>query len=240
MVDTSIKAIQCLILVPTRELALQYVSEIADIARRIDVKPFAVYGGFSMQTQLAKLAHGVDILVATPGRLIDLLYNTPLSLADVRTFVLDEADEMLTMGFISDVELILSCLIHEHQSLLFCATMPKKIENLAKRYLKDPLIIYMGKKRQTPKSLKHHFMQTHPRHRRYRLSKPRSGLRPRDTRHQLRLSKIYRSVYAPHRPDCKNGTKRSGAYSVYEIRSADIKSYHRYQQHKTYLGGLCS
>lgn len=165
MVDTSIKAIQCLILVPTRELALQYVSEIADIARRIDVKPFAVYGGFSMQTQLAKLAHGVDILVATPGRLIDLLYNTPLSLADVRTFVLDEADEMLTMGFISDVELILSCLIHEHQSLLFCATMPKKIENLAKRYLKDPLIIYMGKKRQTPKSLKHHFMQTHPRHR---------------------------------------------------------------------------
>ena len=110
MVDPSIKAIQSLILVPTRELALQYVSEIADIARRIDVKPFAVYGGFSMQTQLAKLAHGVDILVATPGRLIDLLYNTPLSIANVRTFVLDEADEMLNMGFISDVELL--SLIH--------------------------------------------------------------------------------------------------------------------------------
>ena len=165
MVDPSIKAIQSLILVPTRELALQYVSEISDIARRIDVQPFAVYGGFSMQTQIAKLDHGVDILVATPGRLIDLLYNTPLSIAEVRTFVLDEADEMLNMGFISSVELIFSCLVHEHQSLLFSATMPKKIESLAKKYLKDPLTIYMSKKTQAPQSLKHHFLQTRQRHR---------------------------------------------------------------------------
>ena len=165
MIDPSIKTVQSLILVPTRELALQYVSEISDIARRIDVKPFAVYGGFSMQTQIAKLDHGVDILVATPGRLIDLLYNTPLSVADVRTFVLDEADEMLNMGFISDVEWILSCLTHEHQSLLFSATMPKKIETLAKKYLKNPLTIYMSKERQAPQSLKHHFLQTSSRHR---------------------------------------------------------------------------
>ena len=165
MVDPSIKAIQSLILVPTRELALQYVSEISDIARRIDVSPFAVYGGFSMQTQIAKLNHGVDILVATPGRLIDMLYNTPLSVADVRTFVLDEADEMLNMGFITDVELIFSCLIHEHQSLLFSATMPKRIEMLARKYLKDPLIIYMGNKAQSPQSLEHHFLETHARHR---------------------------------------------------------------------------
>jgi len=162
MVDLSIKAIQSLILVPTRELALQYVSEISDIARRMDVKPFAVYGGFSMETQIAKLDHGVDILVATPGRLIDMLYNTRLSIADVRTFVLDEADEMLNMGFITDVELIFSCLVHEHQSLLFSATMPEKIEKLARKYLKDPLTIYMGKKRQAPQSLKHHFLQTNP------------------------------------------------------------------------------
>jgi len=165
MVNPSIKAVQSLILVPTRELALQYVSEISDIARRINVKPFAVYGGFSMETQLAKLEHGVDILVATPGRLIDLLYNTPLSIAEVRTFVLDEADEMLNMGFVSDIELILSCLIHQHQSLLFSATMPKKIENIAKKYLKDPLTIYMSQKSQAPQSLQHHFLQTHPRHR---------------------------------------------------------------------------
>ena len=165
MVDPSIKAVQSLILVPTRELALQYVSEISDIARRVDVKPFAVYGGFSMQTQIAKLNHGVDILVATPGRLIDLLYNTPLSIAEVRTFVLDEADEMLNMGFISDVELLFSCLVHEHQSLLFSATMPKKIEILAKKYLKDPLTIYMSKQRQAPQSLEHHFLQIYPKHR---------------------------------------------------------------------------
>ncbi len=164
MVDPAIKAIQSLILVPTRELALQYVSEISDIARQIDLSPFAVYGGFSIETQKAKLTHGVDILVATPGRLIDLLYNTPLSISDVRTFVLDEADEMLSMGFITDVELIFSCLIHEHQSLLFSATMPKKIEILAKKYLKDPLTIYMGHKTQIPQSLQHHFLQTHPRH----------------------------------------------------------------------------
>ncbi|MCK4960276.1 MAG: DEAD/DEAH box helicase, partial [Planctomycetes bacterium] len=93
MVDPSIKAIQALIIVPTRELALQYVGMIADIAKRTTVKPFAVYGGFSMAIQVGKLNHGVDILVATPGRLIDMLYNTPLSLSEVRTFVLDEADE---------------------------------------------------------------------------------------------------------------------------------------------------
>lgn len=165
MVDPSIKAIQSLILVPTRELALQYVSAISDIANKTDVNPFAVYGGFSMQTQTAKLEHGVDILVATPGRLIDLLYNTSLSLSEVRTFVLDEADEMLSMGFISDIEFILSCLVHEHQSLLFSATMPKKIEILANKFLKDPLTLYMGKTTQTPQSLKHHFLQTAPRHR---------------------------------------------------------------------------
>jgi ATP-dependent RNA helicase DeaD len=119
MVDTSLKAIQALILVPTRELALQYVTEISDIASRTDVKPFTVYGGFSIQIQTTKISHGVDILVATPGRLIDLLHNTPISLSNVRTFVLDEADEMLNMGFISDVEFIISCLIHDHQFLMF-------------------------------------------------------------------------------------------------------------------------
>ena len=165
MVDPSVKAIQSLILVPTRELALQYVSEISDIARQIDVNPFAVYGGFSIQTQIAKLNHGVDILVATPGRLIDLLYNTPLSIADVRTFVLDEADEMLNMGFLTDVEFVFSCLIHEHQTLLFSATMPKKIEILAKKYLNDPLTIYMSKESRAPQSLEHHFLQTNPKRR---------------------------------------------------------------------------
>ena len=165
MVDTSLKAVQALILVPTRELALQYVREISEIGKRTDVKPFAVYGGFSLQIQVAKLNHGVDILVATPGRLIDLLRNTSLSLSNVKTFVLDEADEMLNMGFITDVEFIISCLIHEHQTLLFSATMPKEVETLAKKYLKDPLTIYLGKGQTAPQSLRHHFLQTSSRNR---------------------------------------------------------------------------
>jgi len=159
MIDTSLREVQALILVPTRELALQYVRETSEIGKRTDAKPFAVYGGFSMQIQVAKLNHGVDILVATPGRLIDLLRNTSLSLSNVRTLVLDEADEMLNMGFISDVEFIISCVIHEHQTLLFSATMPKEVEKLAKKYLKDPLTIYLGKDQVAPQSLRHHFLQ---------------------------------------------------------------------------------
>lgn len=164
-VDPAKNVIQALVMVPTRELALQYVSAISDVAKFMDIAPFAVYGGFPIETQKAKLAHGVHILIATPGRLIDLLYNTKLSVANVRTFVLDEADEMLSMGFITDVELILSCLVHEHQSLLFSATMPEKIEHLARKYLKDPITIYLSKKNQSPQSLKHHFLQTHSKHR---------------------------------------------------------------------------
>lgn len=159
MVDTSLKAVQSLVLVPTRELALQYVGEISDIARKTDIAPSAVYGGFSMQIQIAKLNHGVDILVATPGRLIDLLRNTSLSLSNVKTFVLDEADEMLKMGFITDVEFIINCLIHEHQTLLFSATMPKEIGELAKKYLKNPLTINLSKNQKAPQSLEHRFLK---------------------------------------------------------------------------------
>ena len=159
MVDPSLKAVQSLVVVPTRELALQYVGEISDIARQTSVSALAVYGGFSIQIQIAKLNHGVDILVATPGRLIDLLRNTSLSLANVRTFVLDEADEMLKMGFITDVEFIICCLIHDHQTLLFSATMPKEIGELARKYLNNPLTINLSKDQKAPQSLEHRFLQ---------------------------------------------------------------------------------
>ena len=230
MVDPSIKAIQSLILVPTRELALQYVSEISDIARRTDVKPFAVYGGFSMQTQVAKLNHGVDILVATPGRLIDLLYNTPLSIKDVRVFVLDEADEMLNMGFITDVELILSCMIHEHQSLMFSATMPKKIESLARKYLKDPLTIFMSKESQAPQSLEHHFLQTQQRHRLETLlgflneAKPRQAIIFCNSRHNA--EKLYDHLKEIKRPATEiihGGLEQSKRTSLFNrFRRMDI------------------
>ena len=164
-VDPEQNTVQALIVVPTRELALQYVEEIGKIAQFSPVQAFAVYGGFSMEIQKGKLAHGVHILVATPGRLIDLLYNTPLSLSQVRTFVLDEADEMLNMGFLTDVEFLFSCLIHEHQTLLFSATMPQEIKTLAKRYLRDPEIIELNVDQIAPQSLVHSFHQIRPHHR---------------------------------------------------------------------------
>ena len=161
MTDPSLNAIQALILVPTRELALQYVEEIDNISRLTGAAPFAIFGGFSMEIQKAKLRDGVHILVATPGRLIDFLYNTTsVDLSSVRTLVLDEADEMLKMGFIEDIDFILSCLVHDHQTLFFAATMPKEIDRLIKTYLKDPVRIELNKEQVAPQSLVHHFRYT--------------------------------------------------------------------------------
>ncbi|MDW7773600.1 MAG: DEAD/DEAH box helicase [Desulfobulbaceae bacterium] len=157
VIDTQVTGIQALILVPTRELALQYVDELECIGRRSGIAPFAVYGGFSMGIQKAKLAQGVHILVATPGRLIDHLYNSTLTLEDVRTVVLDEADEMLKMGFIEDVNFILSCIMSEHQTLLFSATMPAEVEKLANSLLKDPVRIELNREEASPQSISHRF-----------------------------------------------------------------------------------
>jgi ATP-dependent RNA helicase DeaD len=158
-IDPQLKKIQALILVPTRELALQYVDEIGRIARFVNVVPFAVYGGFDMGVQRAKLQDLVHVLVATPGRLIDLLYGGWLSLSDVQTFVLDEADEMLKEGFLEDIDFIFSCLIHEHQTLLFSATMPPEIRRLAATYLRDPVHIQLNELQVAPQSLRHSFQR---------------------------------------------------------------------------------
>jgi ATP-dependent RNA helicase DeaD len=156
-IDPDLKAIQALILVPTRELALQYTEEIGRIAANLRVVPFAVYGGFDMGVQKAKLQDVVHILVATPGRLIDFLYSGKISLSEVKTFVLDEADEMLKEGFLEDIEFVFSCLIHEHQTLLFSATMPEDINRLADKYLRDPVRVRLNRKQIAPQSLRHQF-----------------------------------------------------------------------------------
>jgi ATP-dependent RNA helicase DeaD len=159
MTDPEKRQIQALILVPTRELALQYVSEITEVAKSSDVVPFAVYGGLEIGLQKAKLRHGVHILVATPGRLIDLIWNhKDFDLTQVGCVVLDEADEMLDMGFIDDVDLILSCMLQEHQTLLFSATMPPEIEKLTEKYLDDPVKVELIRDQGAPTSLQHHFV----------------------------------------------------------------------------------
>ncbi|MHC4365630.1 MAG: DEAD/DEAH box helicase [Planctomycetota bacterium] len=158
-VDPKNNTIQALVMVPTRELALQYVSAISDVAKFTHIAPFAVYGGFSIETQKAKLSHGVHVLIATPGRLIDLIYNSPINLSQVQTLILDEADEMLKMGFVTDIEFIIDCLIHEHQTLLFAATMPNQIKHLARKYLKNPVTIELNIDQVAPQSLCHQFRQ---------------------------------------------------------------------------------
>jgi ATP-dependent RNA helicase DeaD len=161
MIDPSLNAIQVLILVPTRELALQYVEEIDNIAKHTGVAPFAIFGGFSMEIQKAKLRDRVHLLVATPGRLIDFLYNTSaVDLSSVRTLVLDEADEMLKMGFIEDIDFIMSSMIHKHQTLFFAATMPNEIDRLISVYLKEPIRVELNKEQLSPQSLVHHFQYT--------------------------------------------------------------------------------
>jgi len=161
-IDPALRATQALILVPTRELALQYVDEIDLIARYLNISPFAIYGGFSMDIQKAKLADGVHFLVATPGRLIDHLYNGDLSLSEVKTLVLDEADEMLNLGFIDDVRFIMSCIIARHQTLLFSATMPKDIDALVASCLHDPVKVELNLEVVAPPNITHCFKMAAP------------------------------------------------------------------------------
>ena len=138
-VDVKSVHVQALIVVPTRELAMQYASETQKIGHYIGVKAFALFGGEDYSLQESKLKHGVQVLVATPGRLIDLIYSRRIDLSHVETLVLDEADEMLSMGFYDDLLFIIQCLVHDHQTLLFSATMPRQIQVIAKTHMKDPI-----------------------------------------------------------------------------------------------------
>jgi len=161
-IDASLNAIQGLVIVPTRELCIQYVNEIYKIGAGFGVVPFGVYGGFSKGIQVAKLNHEVHVLVATPGRLIDLMYDGSLSLSQVKCVVLDEADELLQIGFLDDIEFIISCILQKHQTLLFAATMGDDIKRLVDKGLHDPRHITLIQDRQSPESIEHHFEYVHP------------------------------------------------------------------------------
>ncbi len=127
-----------IILEPTRELAVQVAQEINKIGKHKNISVLPVYGGSSLERQFKALKRGVDVVVGTPGRLIDHLHRKTLSLSDVQIVVLDEADEMLDMGFLEDMETILKETPSERQTLLFSATIPQPIVNIAKRYMKSP------------------------------------------------------------------------------------------------------
>ena len=141
--------IQALVVVPTRELALQVAEAVADYGRFSNVRVASVYGGQSYGPQIHELQRGVDIVVGTPGRLIDLMDRKILVLSHLRTVVLDEADEMLSMGFIEDIEKILAETPDGRQTALFSATMPREIRSLADRYMHEPLVISIKSEQMT-------------------------------------------------------------------------------------------
>lgn len=171
--------IQSLVIVPTRELALQYATEAQRIGREKGVKVFAIYGGEDAGMQQSKLASGVQVLIATPGRLIDFIYSRQIDLTHVTTLILDEADEMLSMGFYDDLEFIIQCLIHEHQTLLFSATMPKEIVSLAKAHMKSPKEITLITENATPKQIDHYFVHCRAHDRDHALLKVMSDMKPK-------------------------------------------------------------
>jgi ATP-dependent RNA helicase DeaD len=137
-IDVSLRRVQALVLAPTRELAVQITEEVKKLGAYTPVKVVTIYGGHSINVQREALAHGVHAVIGTPGRIIDHLRQGSLDLSSVKFVVLDEADTMLDMGFLEDVEFILSRTPKMKQMSLFSATMPHRITELAKKYMANP------------------------------------------------------------------------------------------------------
>lgn len=133
--------VRALVLTPTRELAAQILENVESYGEYLNIKSAVIFGGVKQNAQVAKLRKGVDFLIATPGRLLDLHRQKLLSLSSVEILVLDEADRMLDMGFIHDIKKILEVLPKQRQSLLFSATFSPEIKKLAKGFLKDPVTV---------------------------------------------------------------------------------------------------
>lgn len=132
------RKVKALIVTPTRELAIQIAENFTDYSKYNSIKNTVIYGGVKQMKQVKRLDAGVDVLIATPGRLLDLIGQGYITLKDVKYFVLDEADRMLDMGFIHDIKKIIKMLPQKRQSLFFSATMPKNILELSKTILKNP------------------------------------------------------------------------------------------------------
>lgn len=161
-VNVKLNAPQALILCPTRELCLQIAGDLADYSKYIDdLKVLPVYGGSSIESQIKTLKRGVQIIVATPGRLIDLINRRTVNLENVKYVVLDEADEMLNMGFTESIDEILSKVPENRSMLLFSATMPKEISKITRKYMQEPKEITIGRKNEGSVNVKHIYYMVH-------------------------------------------------------------------------------
>lgn len=163
--DSQSKGVQAIILAPTRELAIQVANELASYKGNRRIRITTIYGGALISKQMRELERGTDIVVGTPGRVIDMIERKKLQLDSVRFVVLDEADEMLNMGFLDDVELILSKCNSDRRMLLFSATMPKRILNLAKRYMGTYELVEVENKGLTTASISQAYYQVPARNR---------------------------------------------------------------------------
>ena len=160
--DTEINNTQALILCPTRELCLQITGDLTDYARFTGkLKILAVYGGASIDNQIRGLKKGVHIIVATPGRLIDLIGRGAAKLSSVSTVILDEADEMLNMGFLDSINEILEEVPEGRRTLLFSATMSKEISSIARKYMNNPVEITIGTKNSSAENVSHAYYLIH-------------------------------------------------------------------------------
>ena len=152
---------RALVLVPTRELAVQVSEVLETLADQADLRVVAVYGGADIERQVKKLRKGVDVVIATPGRLIDLGDRGELSVADIETLVLDEADRMADMGFMPQVEWVLRRLERDHQTLLFSSTLDGAVDRLVSRYLTDPVLHEVASPSTTVEEMEHRFLEGH-------------------------------------------------------------------------------
>ncbi|HRY98840.1 MAG TPA: DEAD/DEAH box helicase [Bacteroidales bacterium] len=191
--DTSFRAVQGLILSPTRELAVQIATDIESYARYTPgLKVLAVYGGANIVAQMKQLKGGVHLVAGTPGRVLDLISRRVLNLSELRWLVLDEADEMLNMGFKEELDAILSSTPEEKQTLLFSATMPREILSITRQYMREPREIAVGQRNAGADKVNHQYYMVHAKDR-YEALKRIADLHP----------KIYGLVFCRTRAETK-------------------------------------
>jgi ATP-dependent RNA helicase DeaD len=160
--DTSVNFTQAVVLCPTRELCMQITKDLENYSRYIGkLRILAVYGGSPIVTQMKELKKGVHIIVATPGRLIDLIGRGAAKLSDVNTVILDEADEMLNMGFLDSINEILEDVPENRRTLLFSATMSPEISSIARKYMKSPVEVTIGTKNSSADNVSHVYYLVH-------------------------------------------------------------------------------
>lgn len=166
LISTTDKYPQALVVCPTRELCMQIVTEMELFKKfKTSINMVAVYGGTSIGAQIRDIKRGVQIVVATPGRLIDLIERKAINLEQIKYVVLDEADEMLNMGFQDDIEFILKNTPQRESTWLFSATMPPEIKKVSKRYMNDPKEVQVGKVNTANKNIDHQYYITSAQHR---------------------------------------------------------------------------